>query len=370
MCENVLLLVIFNIVDKIILVAKIALPIIIMVMGVIDFLKSVTDGNPETIKKELMALLYRFLASVAIFFLPTIVNSAMNLVNSYDKENNASCLLNVDGKTISEAKIKRAEKAVKALEEDLSYSNYSVASRYVNKVDDESSKLSLQGRLAVCKDALDKIKKEKDAGTLSKAKAYAAAAAEAKVNTGVSTGGIDNVFNLPYYNQGEEAYNPVSTSVGDYKTSRCGCGYVSLAMIADGLTGSSGGPVAIIQDLYPKFKSSSACAMPDAVLDNSNVSNFGLTSTQLFPRENTQLASELKERKEKIVEALRNGYAVEVLVPGHYIVLAGIENGEITVLDPGDRYKNGKYTIDKINETYGSRDDQTGFVLAYGFKKK
>ena len=197
MCENVLLLVVFNIVNKIILVAKIALPLIIMVMGAIDLIKEVTDGNPDTIKKNITSLLYRFLASVVIFFLPTIITAAMNLVDSYDRENNASCLLKVTESDISKAKIARADKAVNAVEEDLSYSNYSVASRYVNKVDDESSKASLQGRLDVCKNALDQIKKEKDADVLSKAKAYAAAAAEAKVNTGVSTGGVDNVFNLP-----------------------------------------------------------------------------------------------------------------------------------------------------------------------------
>lgn len=370
MCENVLLLVIFNIVDKIILVAKIALPIIIMVMGVIDFLKSVTDGNPETIKKELMALLYRFLASVAIFFLPTIVNSAMNLVNSYDKENNASCLLNVDGKTISKAKIKRAEKAVKALEDDLSYSNYSVASRYVNKVDDESSKLSLQGRLAVCKDALDKIKKEKDAGTLSKAKAYAAAAAAANMNIGTSPGGVDNVFNLPYYDQCEEAYNPISTSIGNYKTCDWGCGYVALAMIVDGLTGANGGPPAVIKALYPHMKGT---AMPDSAMEERNVSQFGLTSTLLFPRQNKQSDSELENRKKKIVEALGQGYAIELLAPGHFITLAGIKDGKITVLDPGHRERNGQYTIDELVNKYFSRSDyteQTGFVTAYGFKKK
>ena len=373
MCEDVLLLTVFNIIDKIILIGKIILPIIIIVTSMLDFFKVVTSGSPDSITKGLTAVFYKFIAAALIFFLPSIVNMIMGLNGSYDNSNIA-CLLNVNDKMISDAKIKRATEAVEEFEISLVSSEYMIANRYVSYVTDESSKASLEERLATAKKAMNSLSEEKrNAAKETALKAAAEKAAKSATVVGASTGGVDNEFNLPYYNQCEEAYASISTSAGNYNTCKCGCGYVALSMIVDGLTGTKGGPPGVIKTAYPKFVSTSSCAMPDAALSSSSVSSFGLTSTLLFQRQNKQSDEEFQNRKKKIVEALGQGYAIELLAPGHFITLAGIKDGKITVLDPGHRDRNGKYTIDELEKKYYSRSDyrdQTGFVMAYGFKKK
>ena len=367
MCEDVLLLTIFNILNKIIVIAKIVIPLIIIVTGMLEFFKVVTSGSPDSVTKSLMGIFYKFVAAVLIFFLPSIVGLVMGLNGSYD-ESNVTCLLNANDKTLSDAKIKRATEAVEEFEQNLVSSEYMIANRYVSHVTDENKKAELEERLKNAKKAMNSLsEKKRNASKNAAIKAAADKAAKEATVSGVSAGGVDNVFNLPYYNQCEEAYLSMSTSAGNYKTCEWGCGYVALSMIADGLTGSKGGPPAVIKALYPHMKGT---AMPDSAMETRNVSQFGLTSTMLFPRKITQSSDELSRRKQAVVNALQNGYAVELLTPGHFITLAGITNGKITVLDPGHREKNGNFTIDEIVNRYPARSGQTGFVTAYGFKKK
>lgn len=82
-CTNYGLLRLIAILRVIITIAKISIPLIIMVMGILDLLKIVTAGNPDAIKESFKKIGIRFVAGVTIFFLPTIVNTFMGLVNGY-----------------------------------------------------------------------------------------------------------------------------------------------------------------------------------------------------------------------------------------------------------------------------------------------
>lgn len=154
MCENVLLLTIFKIVNAIITVAKISLPLIIIVMGAVDLVKFAVSGNQDDFTKSAKSFMYRFMAAVIIFFLPTIVNFAMNRVSSYDKYN-IGCLFEANDTTIAIAKSKNAEKAVEYAEKNPSYQNINIAKRYVNKVVKKQEKEALNSRLDVVKKQLD-----------------------------------------------------------------------------------------------------------------------------------------------------------------------------------------------------------------------
>ncbi len=85
-----------------IFVAKIAVPIIIIVLGSIDFGKAVIANKDDEIKKSAKSLIIRVIAGFVIFLLPTILNFAIKFIGGekvYDEQNGSFgyctyCMLN------------------------------------------------------------------------------------------------------------------------------------------------------------------------------------------------------------------------------------------------------------------------------------
>ena len=84
-----------------ILALKIVIPIIIIVLGIVDFVKAVMASDDKAINKASMTLIQRFVMGVCIFWVPTIVNILIGLVDDLG-DNSASidvcstCLLDVN----------------------------------------------------------------------------------------------------------------------------------------------------------------------------------------------------------------------------------------------------------------------------------
>lgn len=64
---------IVQIVGYILMVFKIAIPLLIIALGIFDFGKAVVAEKEDEIKKQTKRLLYRVIAGVVIFFIPTLV---------------------------------------------------------------------------------------------------------------------------------------------------------------------------------------------------------------------------------------------------------------------------------------------------------
>lgn len=77
---------IVQLVGYILLVVKIAIPLLIIALGMFDFGKAVVAEKEDEIKKQTKRLLYRVVAGVVIFFIPTIVLFLFNLAVDYDSE--------------------------------------------------------------------------------------------------------------------------------------------------------------------------------------------------------------------------------------------------------------------------------------------
>jgi len=87
----------------------------------------------------------------------------------------------------------------------------------------------------------------------------------------------------------------------------------------------------------------------------------------LFPRGSSL---SLKEKKSKIVAALKSGRPVELLVPGHFVALVGINGDKVKLNDPGKRSNVGEYTIDELNSLFGSqRSCSDCFVYAIAYSR-
>lgn len=62
---------------------KIAIPLIIIALGLIDLGKAAVSSKPEEIKKCATSLLYRLVGGIAIFFIPSLVMLGFKLVSGW-----------------------------------------------------------------------------------------------------------------------------------------------------------------------------------------------------------------------------------------------------------------------------------------------
>lgn len=62
-------------------IIKIAVPIILIVFGIIDFTKAIFSGNEEDMKKSQKAFIKRLVVAILFFFTPVIVNVILSIAN-------------------------------------------------------------------------------------------------------------------------------------------------------------------------------------------------------------------------------------------------------------------------------------------------
>lgn len=67
----------------ILLVAKIAVPLIIIGMGTFDLFKSVVDKDEKSFGKQIKQLIIRIVAGLIVFFIPNIINAAFSLSDRF-----------------------------------------------------------------------------------------------------------------------------------------------------------------------------------------------------------------------------------------------------------------------------------------------
>ena len=68
----------------ILLIIKIVIPLLLIIFGIIDLFKAVTGGKDGEITKSLKTFMFRLIAGVAIFFIPTIISFVFSLVDGFD----------------------------------------------------------------------------------------------------------------------------------------------------------------------------------------------------------------------------------------------------------------------------------------------
>lgn len=84
-CHNGGVLKAIRIISYVILVIKIMVPVILIIMAIKDLAKAVIEGDEGDIAKFVPLFIGRFVTGVAIFFIPTLVNTMMSAASGYDK---------------------------------------------------------------------------------------------------------------------------------------------------------------------------------------------------------------------------------------------------------------------------------------------
>ena len=97
LCEGILVPnALFNVVATIIKGIKIAVPILLVILGMLDFTKSIVAKKEEDIKKYQKAFVSRLISALVVFLIVFIVQFAINLVSGVEDKSNE------DGQTISD----------------------------------------------------------------------------------------------------------------------------------------------------------------------------------------------------------------------------------------------------------------------------
>ena len=77
---------IWKLVGQILYIFKIVIPILVVIFGMIDLGKAVVASKDDEIKKAAKSLLFRALAGILIFFIPTIVGFCFTLADGFNAD--------------------------------------------------------------------------------------------------------------------------------------------------------------------------------------------------------------------------------------------------------------------------------------------
>ena len=95
--------IIWQVVGYVFLIAKIVIPIILIILGIVDIGKAVISSDDKAISKAAKSLLMRTIAAVCIFFIPTIIGVIFDFVAGFnedmqnDAQNCIDCLVSPNG---------------------------------------------------------------------------------------------------------------------------------------------------------------------------------------------------------------------------------------------------------------------------------
>lgn len=78
--------VLWQFVGIILLVVKIVIPVILIILGMVDLGQAVISSKDDAVSKAAKKLLFRLIAAVIIFFVPTIVSAIFFLMGSFNSD--------------------------------------------------------------------------------------------------------------------------------------------------------------------------------------------------------------------------------------------------------------------------------------------
>jgi murein DD-endopeptidase MepM/ murein hydrolase activator NlpD len=153
LCDNGDILKVFRIVDIVITIIKIAVPIMLILSLMLDYMKAMYSGDSDALAKANKITPKRIVAAILVFYIPTFVYIIAN-ISSFDSNNYIACLTNASPETISIAYESMAQSLVDKARNDRTESSYNIAVAEVNKLKDEGTKARLLNELEEIKKSI------------------------------------------------------------------------------------------------------------------------------------------------------------------------------------------------------------------------
>ena len=96
-CGNLIPEEIANTIGTVYNVLLVAVPVMIVLFGIIDFVKAVAAGKEDEIKKNTSTFIKRLITGVIVFFVLALVKFVVNLVQTNNTSGVAECLNDIFG---------------------------------------------------------------------------------------------------------------------------------------------------------------------------------------------------------------------------------------------------------------------------------
>lgn len=91
-CEKSGIVKVFQILGYALFIIKILAPLALMAFGVMDFAKAILASDDNAIKNATTIIVKRVIAAIVIFFVPSIISTAIKLVDGVDELKDFTCL--------------------------------------------------------------------------------------------------------------------------------------------------------------------------------------------------------------------------------------------------------------------------------------
>ena len=127
LCSEPFVLEIMRIVNTVISLLRIVVPLILIIIIMVSISKGITDGE-EVLNKAIKNSIFKFIAAILIFFVPTIVVSVFNL--TLPNSEFLDCLTVKTKEEISQIYLKRETELVAKAEETMEEKDYDAAYGY------------------------------------------------------------------------------------------------------------------------------------------------------------------------------------------------------------------------------------------------
>jgi len=296
---------------------KLFVPIILILMGSIDFGKAVI-GDEKELSKATKKFTTRCIGGVGVFFVVFLVQLLLKLVGS-SSDGMIECIacFTSDGSYCSTYEVENDDYSFEKAEADKIREELEAKREEVRKKNEEESK------------------KQQD-----------------EISSSIPTGGsktVDNALGLPYYNQCDPRWKNIQYDIGGGSdggpATLCSssCGYTSLSMVVAGLTkDSSINPYTIVKYLREiedgELTRRGYGAASTSELTSSKLSKYGIKGTSIEASD--------------IMSSLQAGKPVVILVPGHYMTLSISSNGKIVLLDPFTNWADTRKRVGEFNSLF------------------
>ncbi len=156
LCSKPFVLEIMRIVNTIISLFRIVVPLILIIIIIVSISKGITDGE-EVLNKAIKKSIFKLIAAILIFFVPTIVVTIFNL--TLPNSEFLDCLTVKTKEEISQIYLKREMELVAKAEETMEEKDYDAAYGYLNHIKDEKEKEDFKNRLSVVWEQIDNTRK-------------------------------------------------------------------------------------------------------------------------------------------------------------------------------------------------------------------
>ena len=237
-CDNPSVLEVIRIINMVILIVKIAVPILLILTGMITLMKTIKVADDVLLAKAKKQLISNAVAAIVIFLIPTLVNVLVKVSDTNNQYKDCLYSANFDG--INQKYYENAETAVSKAESTKTYNDYYEALSKVNEVKDAEQRKSFMNRLDTVKSSIDNKIKEDNKKEDTKSESNSTNSGNSNntnvpSDTDASNGDyhVNSINRIKYnlYNQGDSRWGSVKYDSNDDIASN-GCMITSIAVLS------------------------------------------------------------------------------------------------------------------------------------------